>query len=89
MTTRKDRDAEPMRLIGERIRQLRLRAGISQEQLANDADISRSYIAEVETGNRNISVVLICEIAFALSVEPYQLLRFNALPQKTRVRNAR
>jgi transcriptional regulator with XRE-family HTH domain len=73
-----------MRLIGNRIRQLRIAAGISQEQLANDAEISRSYIAEVESGNRNVSVVLICEIANALAVEPFQLLRFDLLPKKAR-----
>jgi transcriptional regulator with XRE-family HTH domain len=70
-----------MRLIGERVRQLRLRAGLSQEALANETDISRSYVAEVEAGRRNISIVLICEIARALQVEPFQLLRFDRLPK--------
>jgi transcriptional regulator with XRE-family HTH domain len=81
MPTRKDRDPEPMRLIGARIRQLRLRAGISQEQLANDTDIARSYMAEVEAGRRNISIVLICEIARVLEVTPSELLRFDRLKQ--------
>jgi transcriptional regulator with XRE-family HTH domain len=81
MPTRKDRNSEPMQLIGARIRQLRLRAGISQEQLANDADMARSYMTEVEAGRRNISVVLICEIARVLQVPPSQLLRFDRVKQ--------
>jgi transcriptional regulator with XRE-family HTH domain len=84
MPTRKDRDSEPMRLIGARIRQLRTRAGISQEQLANDADIARSYMTEVEAGRRNISVVLICEIARVLQVPPSQLLRFDRVQKRAK-----
>jgi transcriptional regulator with XRE-family HTH domain len=79
MPTRKDRDPEPMRLIGARIRQLRLRAGLSQEHMANEADMARSYVAEVEAGQRNISVVLICELARVLEVPPAELLRFDRL----------
>lgn len=55
---------------------------MSQEALANEADIARSYIAEIETGLRNVSLINICELAAALQVTPADLLNF-ADPQRT------
>jgi len=54
--------------IGNRIRDLRQEKGISQKDLAYDADLDRSYIASVENGQRNISIVNIEKIANALKV---------------------
>lgn len=48
---------------------------MSQEALANEADLARSYVGEVETGKRNISLLNICKLATALNVEPADLLR--------------
>ena len=42
--------------VGERIRELRKELGISQEALANKAEIDRTYVTDVENGRRNISV---------------------------------
>jgi transcriptional regulator with XRE-family HTH domain len=55
-------------LIGQRIKQLREIKGFSQKDLAYDADLDRSYIAGVESGQRNISIVNIQKIAVALGV---------------------
>lgn len=54
--------------IGKRIKELRDNKGISQKDLAFDSDLDRSYIASVESGNRNISIVNIEKIANALKV---------------------
>ena len=54
--------------VGIRIKELRESKQISQKDLAYTADIDRSYIAGVESGQRNISIVNIERIASALDV---------------------
>lgn len=54
--------------IGQRIKQLRETADMSQKDLAYTADLDRSYIASVENGQRNISIVNIEKISKALGV---------------------
>ena len=54
--------------IGKRIRQLRESAELSQKDLAYTADLDRSYIASVENGQRNISIINIEKITKALDV---------------------
>ena len=54
--------------IGQRIKELREVAGMSQKDLSYTADLDRSYIANVENGQRNISIVNIEKITVALNV---------------------
>ena len=54
--------------IGQRIKELREAREMSQKDLAYTADLDRSYIASVENGQRNISIVNIEKIAVALGV---------------------
>lgn len=54
--------------IGQRIREVRETKEMSQKDLAYSADLDRSYIASVESGQRNISIVNIEKIAKALNV---------------------
>lgn len=54
--------------IGLRIKELREAENMSQKDLAYTADLDRSYIASVENGQRNISIVNIEKIAIALGV---------------------
>ncbi len=54
--------------IGNRIRKIRNQQGISQEKLALKADIDRTYLASVEAGKRNISIVNLEKILNALDV---------------------
>ncbi|MBH5318386.1 helix-turn-helix transcriptional regulator [Paenibacillus sp. GSMTC-2017] len=57
---------------GQRIKELRTRAGMSQEILAHYSELDRSYISSIESGNRNISILNIAKIADALKVSiPY------------------
>lgn len=54
--------------IGIRIKKLREIKNMSQKELSYSSDIDRSYIASVENGKRNISIVNIEKIAKALEV---------------------
>jgi len=54
--------------IGQRIRELREAQSMSQKDLSYAADLDRSYIASVENGQRNISIVNIEKVAIALGV---------------------
>ena len=55
---------------GKRVREFRLKAKLSQEELADLAGLDRSYIGGVERGERNVSLVNICRIARALNIKP-------------------
>jgi transcriptional regulator with XRE-family HTH domain len=55
-------------IIGKRIKELRETATMSQKDLSYSADLDRSYIASVENGQRNVSIVNIEKIANALGV---------------------
>jgi transcriptional regulator with XRE-family HTH domain len=55
---------------GARVRELRRKVGLSQEELATAAELDRSYIGGVERGERNVSLVNIHKIARALKLKP-------------------
>ena len=61
-------------LFGEHIRKFRKSKGLSQEELALQSGLDRTYIGGVERGERNISLINICRIADALSISPDLLL---------------
>ena len=54
--------------IGNRIRDLRKRKSFSQEALAKKAEIDRTYMASVENGKRNISIINLEKIINALDL---------------------
>lgn len=54
---------------GKRIRELRHEEKLSQEQLANKCKLHRTYIGNVERGEKNISLENIEKIAMALEVK--------------------
>lgn len=59
---------DPKSLFGRRVRTLRLAKGWSQERLAAEAKLDRTYIGGVERGERNPSLINIFRIAMALRV---------------------
>lgn len=63
--------------VGKRIKYLRNRIGISQEELADKADIDRTYITSVECGKRNISIINIEKLAKALGVTLSEFFDFD------------
>ena len=66
---------EIRRQVGVNIRSLREARGLSQEALAFEAELHRTYISGVERGVRNPTVTVLAKIAQALKVSPDQLLR--------------
>jgi transcriptional regulator with XRE-family HTH domain len=52
--------------VGQRIKALRTQLAISQEALANKADIDRTYVTDVENGRRNISIENLEKLILAL-----------------------
>jgi transcriptional regulator with XRE-family HTH domain len=60
--------------LGKRIRTLREQRGISQEALADLAEIHRNYISQIEGGKRNLSFFNVVKIARALKVSASKLL---------------
>ena len=60
-------------VFGQRIRDIRVKKGFSQEGLAEMCDLDRSYIGSVERGERNISLLNIHKIAGALGISVKEL----------------
>ncbi|MFM0670251.1 helix-turn-helix domain-containing protein [Paraburkholderia sediminicola] len=60
--------------VGRSIRARRLKLDISQEALANLANIDRSHMGKIERGERNVTVLNLLKIANALSCLPSDLL---------------
>ena len=62
-------------IVGKTVRKLREKVGISQEALAEDAGIHRTYMGRVERGRQNISLLNLIKVAKALKVHPSLLLK--------------
>lgn len=62
------------RKFGANVKRVRKDAGLSQEALADKADVARSYMSEVEVGRRNPTLKVVERIAYALDVSPARLL---------------
>ena len=70
--------------IGQRIKHLRIMSLMSQKDLAYSADLDRSYIASVENGSRNISIVNIEKIAIALNVTLKKFFDYDEFDKSAR-----
>jgi transcriptional regulator with XRE-family HTH domain len=61
-------------LLGRNLRKHRLARGMSQEELALEAGMKRSYVSELERGLRNPTVRALGRLAKALEIDPAILL---------------
>ncbi len=61
--------------LGGVIQELRMSAGMSQQELADSADLHRTYISDIERGARNLTVATLGRIALALDAVPSELFR--------------
>jgi XRE family aerobic/anaerobic benzoate catabolism transcriptional regulator len=66
--------------LGERVRRLRNQRGMTRKALAQHAEISERYIAQLESGEGNCSIVLLRRIARAIGVQLPQLVSEGADP---------
>jgi transcriptional regulator with XRE-family HTH domain len=64
---------EHRRAFGDRIRELRKAKGLSQEQLAHEAALDRTYVSGIERGTRNVGLDNIYRLADALDVATAEL----------------
>ena len=62
---------------GKNLAQIRKAKGMSQERLALESGLARSYLSGVERGVRNISLLNICLLANTLGIAPSEFLRFG------------
>ncbi len=60
--------------IGERVRGMRARRGMTRKQLGSDSGVSERYLAQLEGGKANVSVGLLWQVAQAMGVPPHELL---------------
>lgn len=58
-----------LKLLGMRIREMRKSHGWTQEELADQAGIDRSYIGGVERGERNLTFTILCQICLAMQCD--------------------
>jgi transcriptional regulator with XRE-family HTH domain len=68
------RTPDPRAIFGKHVRELRIERGLSQEGLAELADLHRNYVGGVERGERNIALLNIVALAHALRVKPAKLI---------------
>ena len=61
--------------VAKNMRKLRAARGLSQEALAHESGINRTYLSSVERAERIVSIDNIARIAKALEVEPWKLLK--------------
>lgn len=80
----------PRALFASNLKRLRQDSGLSQEALADEAGLHRTYVSSVERGQRNISIDNIFALAGALDCDPRELLtpvaesKNSARPQLSR-----
>lgn len=70
-------EKDPRVLFGRRLTQVRKQKGWSQEKLALESGIARSYLGGVERGQRNIALINICKLAETLDVPVGELFVFD------------
>ena len=58
----------PQRAFGARVRELRLAAGLTQEDLAARCGLFRTYMSRIETGHANPTLTMIYALATSLAV---------------------
>lgn len=63
-------DKKRLKQFGDNLRRLRKLKSFSQEQLAFDAQLDRSFVGQVERGERNLSLLNILRLAKALGIPP-------------------
>jgi len=70
----KKNDSAIINIVADNVRSLRKSAELSQEELAHEAGLDRTYISQVERRQRNVTIVVLAKIAEALKVTPDRLL---------------
>ncbi|MCI0348634.1 MAG: helix-turn-helix transcriptional regulator [Acidobacteriales bacterium] len=65
---------DPNRVVAHNVRLLRMRLGLSQEDLAEKCGLHRTYVGAIERAERNITLSTLNRLAVALAVSPEELI---------------
>lgn len=63
-----------IRTVAANVRSLRKAVGLSQEELADKAGVDRTYVSQVERQLRNVTILVLAQLATALRTTPDRLL---------------
>jgi XRE family transcriptional regulator, aerobic/anaerobic benzoate catabolism transcriptional regulator len=80
-------DSEYLRLLGEALRTARARRGMTRKMLANDSGVSERFLAQLESGTGNASVLILRQISQALGV-PLEAMLPKARQQSAELEHA-
>jgi transcriptional regulator with XRE-family HTH domain len=86
---RAGKDFTIIEIVALNVRVARKAAGLSQEELAHEARIDRTYISQVERKQRNLTISVLARIARALGITPEKLLVPAVQPSLEGVRKRR
>lgn len=78
--------SSPQQAFGDRIRELRAAAGLTQEDLSERCGLFRTYMSRIETGKANPTLTMIHALAESLGVEVTALFAASKVPATKRVR---
>jgi len=73
-------ESDYLKLLGERVRETRARRGMTRKILARDSGVSERYLAQLETGQGNVSILLLRQIAQALDTPLQALVLYGPEP---------
>jgi len=73
-------DSQIIGVVAANVRAARKAAGLSQEELAFEAQLDRTYISQVERKQRNVTISVLARIAKALGTTPDRLLVASISP---------
>ncbi len=79
---------ETKKLIGMRIKELRKSKHLSQEQLAEKADINSKYLSRMERGTENPTLDMFIKLSNALEVEMWEMFDFGHVTSKKELKQA-
>ena len=80
-------EADFLEKVGRRVRELREERGLTRRSLANQADVSERYLGQLETGEGNVSIMLLRRLALVLNVPISELLEIK--PEQLEQRSVR
>jgi XRE family transcriptional regulator, aerobic/anaerobic benzoate catabolism transcriptional regulator len=80
-------EADFLEKVGRRVRELREERGLTRRSLANQADVSERYLGQLETGEGNVSIMLLRRLALVLNVPISELLEIE--PEQLEQRSVR
>lgn len=68
--------SEDLIKFGKNLQKIRKQKGMTQEKLAFCVGLDRSYISDIETGKRNVSLINILKLSTALEIHPKRMFEY-------------